>query len=221
MVGCQPTLQLLPGEKMDRIRLVYRYGILVLIFCCISGCRNQIDIGDGGFISDVPCGPPCFWNIIPGQTREEEAIRILVEKNVYQYCEEINNEYEGGSRGLTCKNDIFLHYTRGSDIVNGISINPSNKIIIGDVIEKYGDPDYITVYTGTLISSTTKFTEMRLHYFKINTTLYLPGIKNDLYEINDNTEIEYIGYSGIDSMEQKINQPLQKWHGYGTYNQLH
>src|SRR5690349_12886883 len=37
----------------------------------------SFDIGDGGFLSEKPCGPPCFMGIIPGQTKKDEVIQFL------------------------------------------------------------------------------------------------------------------------------------------------
>ena len=49
----------------------------------LGACRVKVHpvpisaIGEGGFLSQKPCGLPCFWGITPDITTEEEAIGIL------------------------------------------------------------------------------------------------------------------------------------------------
>ena len=61
--------------------------LLLLLFWVfsISACnaKNEFDIGDGGFISDQICSPPCFMSITPGITNKVEAIEILKAKGIW------------------------------------------------------------------------------------------------------------------------------------------
>jgi hypothetical protein len=148
-------------------RCVFKVGITacdirsrnsIIIVCCLllillTACSidNNLNVDDG-FFSGNPCGPPCLLGIIPGVTKEAEALRILKDKD-FQECEAFDKEKQGGIRGVSCRSSIRnsfrpyigINFQLGTDIVNSIGFNPFHKITVEDVISKYGEPDTILV----------------------------------------------------------------------------
>ena len=96
---------------------------VILMCLALSACTCQptpkptIDIGDGGFLSEEPCGPPCFWGIIPGETTEAEVAEILEQRGIYAACETWVSKFEEGSKGIDCGSRVFISIEQGDDLV--------------------------------------------------------------------------------------------------------
>jgi len=135
----------------------FRSGIAVccLLFTSLLACSpttpgsssvpqvayvGELGVRDGGFLSGEPCGPPCFWGIVPGETTEAEAIQILkaVLGGVFEKCTVYNYE----PRGIGCfRPNLGIEFRKGTDIVDGVGFRPSDRITLEDVIAKHGEPD--------------------------------------------------------------------------------
>ncbi len=64
--------------KASMFRIVKKKQLTIFVsIIIISSCiqSSPSDIGDGGFISEKPCEAPCFLNIIPDVTSEEQLER--------------------------------------------------------------------------------------------------------------------------------------------------
>ena len=57
----------------SKVRLLL---ILILTGLCLFGCNLTRRVS---FLSDLVCSPPCWFNITPGVTTQEEALEILYE----------------------------------------------------------------------------------------------------------------------------------------------
>jgi len=204
-----------------------RYGLLCGILLILAqGCTleqrgtTSLTIGDGGFFSQDPCGPPCFWGIVPGSTEEKEVIRILKSRGIWETCESFNNEAESGVRGITCARVLGVHFKRGGTIVAGIGFSPSSEITVHDVLGRFGEPDYILLTDMGLPEYPE--TGMSLYYERITTKIDLPAQDNFVYSVSPFTKIESIGYFDVDEYEAHktcIFPYLLTWHGYGEYEQ--
>src|SRR5437762_11446844 len=105
----------------------YYFAVFALAACTglVSSASGVADINDGGLISGDPCGPPCFWKIIPGVTTEDEVTRIFQARDLLQRCENIRNERETGVRGIVCFNKVNISFRPGTNIVEGVGFEPS------------------------------------------------------------------------------------------------
>jgi hypothetical protein len=92
-----------------------------------------VEIGDGGFLTGIPCGPPCLLGIEPGKTNETEAYDLLRKYDLAQWCMSHNSEAGGGSRGIVCDNFLTVGFRYKSNIVEGVAITP----VINITIEQY------------------------------------------------------------------------------------
>ncbi len=179
------------------------------------------DIKDGGFLSGEPCGPPCFLSIVPGVTRETQAVKILAEKGLYQNCFSYNNEAESGLRGISCS-FVGIAYYRGTDVIGSVSFNPSRNLTVEDVVTKYGNPDAVVVGTmGT--PEEQPHTMMALHYESMHANIGLGEQEGLKFNIASTTPIETIGYSDSGwpspSEYESANKLSSPWSGYGEYHE--
>jgi hypothetical protein len=203
---------------------VTKHGIFILVtimfILLLSSCSSTDDqkakgaenIGDGGFITGQPCGPPCFWGIYPGLTTEAQVLELLQSKGIESKCEQFDRTQEGGRRGITCLDSVLIVFNE--NIVEDIGFSSSEKITVEEVIKHFGEPSHILV----AITSTPEYPEttMMLFFDEIRTSLVLPERRGTRYRVATTTEIVNIGYSD-DTSYQATSSSLPGWDGYGEY----
>lgn len=108
---------------------------------------------DTSLLTDDPCAAPCWQNIIPGVTTEQEARRLLksspfVRKDSLDYA--IADWKTGGNydwfvwqgRSKKYRNALYI---RIEGKVELIMIHPDYALTAGQVVEKFGPPERIYV----------------------------------------------------------------------------
>ncbi len=195
-------------------RFVTCVAILILFTSCKVHSRipeRTVKIGDGGFLSETPCGPPCFWGITPGETTETEVMAILQDRGVIESCESFDKTTEGGFRGIKCGLQMFIMFERESHLVYMVGFSPA-RITVRDVIEKYGEPAGVEVgavgihnYDAQLIMS----------YPDMFALVRLPIQDDYPYSLEPSTPVEDILYSLVYGPEHPVLQ--DEWRGYGKY----
>ena len=179
-------------------------------------------IGDGGLLSKQPCGPPCFFGIVPGQTHYTEAENILVNQGLINYCTVID-EYafaqEEGIGGWWC-DGFAVEFDRATGIVNHIQFALSPPIQLRTIVDRYGSPDAVSVinmggeHTPLLGGEVRYFqyhmvlfsdTEQQSWEYKFAPTMFIDGV---IYE--DET--------GFMERLEGFEPEMWLWHGYGTYS---
>ena len=195
--------------------------MITLFALDLSGCSfidNQNigvveGIGDSGFLTNQPCGPPCLWGIYPGSTTETQVLEVLRDRGIENECERFDRTQEGGRRGITCLDSVLIAFNE--DVVEDIGYSSSEEITVEQVIKHFGEPSHILV----AITSTPEYPEMTMMLFfdEIRTSLVLPEQKGTRYRVETTTEIVNIGYSD-DTSYQATSSSLTGWNGYGEYS---
>jgi len=219
MEECEMLLRARPTIPDGCVR---RMGVYLVVLLSLSACipaipaTPRLDIGDGGFLSGEPCGPPCFWEIVPGQTTEAEVIEILQRRGIYAICETWNSESEGARRGISCGSRLVISFEQGGDVVAGVGFSPSLSITVEDVIAKYGEPELVEV--GGLGVHVVDF-QLTMAYPGILTWVRLP-LQDELpYILEPSTGIRNISYAVDfgDPHYYEDNPHWKEWYGYGEY----
>jgi hypothetical protein len=197
---------------------MWRIGIFLVILLTLSACvpaTPTLDVGDGGFLSGEPCGPPCFWGIVPGQTTETEVIEILREKGAFEVCEAFDREAQGGTRGIICPR-FAVGFKRESNVIDDIVFRPSIAITAEEIITKYGEPELVEV--GGLGVHVIRF-ELTMAYPSLSTWIGFPQQDELPYVLKPTTPVTGIVYDTDfgKSSYYEGNPRWQKWHGYGEY----
>jgi hypothetical protein len=201
---------------------------IVLILVCLTSCSIStvnwpgqqtptILIGDGGLISQIPCGPPCFLGIVPGITSNDEALVKFNSRAAPAKCEEYDYSKRpgGGLRGVSCGFGGFIFGEDG--YVSSIGFTP-NGITLKQVIEKYGSPDSIKVGLITRPEDA-PIMAMILRYDELQAVINLPSQAGAEYTLSEDVPIEYVRY--IEKAEYAIiseNAGGEPWRGYTSYN---
>ena len=207
-----------------------KHVVLLLSFIATVGivsCRTNStspnlsastnDIGDGGLLSGIPCGSPCFLDITPGITTEDQARELLQSKGVNKNCKNFDKVDQGGTRGFVCESFIII-LRNDSDIVTSIGFQPTVPITVRDLIEKIGEPSAILV-TAVGLTDRYPITMSAVLYFDtIHTNVVLEEQVTGEFNVQPTTPIVNIGYSDKESYELNSRYSVN-WSGYGVYSQ--
>ena len=211
-VPVSPKLTVLGGYTRG---IVACFLVLLSLMSCIPAipATPAIDVEDGGFLSEDPCGAPCFWGIVPGETTEAEVTEILQERDVFATCEAFDREDEAGHRGLICGFRVIINFERGGHIVQGIGYNPSSVITVQEAVAKYGEPEGVRMIAGGV----NKEAHLVMVYSSMLTKLRLRP-QEGFYVLEPSTEIENIAYDvGFGALSHDDDPFWEEWHGYGEY----
>ena len=112
----------------------------------LQGCANpaistpseyssERELTDGGFLSHVPCGPPCFYDVTSGKTTKS-GVKAAISSydHVFTNCTDWEAVPAGtGGHEINCdQKRISISYS--GDTVDGSSFSPVN-LTIGQVIQ--------------------------------------------------------------------------------------
>ncbi len=173
------------------------------------------DIGDGGLLSSLPCVAPCVYGIRIGETPLDQVIPVL-EQNGLSECQ---REDSLSWIGITCGYSVVVQVDTATSVVNATGFYPSVPISLGEIIEKYGEPDYIVLQA----EGTTEAPASRMSVFwdSINMTVAMPWINSHMYVLEAITTAEMVTFLDdvqyFDSSELEFGEFYQQWNGYGTY----
>lgn len=176
---------------------------------------EDIDIGDGGLLSGQPCASPCVFGIRIGETQLDQVIPGLENNGISRCWTEPNLSWSLISCG---GNRLNVQVDMDTRLVCAIWFDPSVPISLGDIIEKYGEPNYVTIdqdAPGPI--------NLRFYWNSIRMSVLLPEVSGETYEVEKTTEIEEIYFSNenIYRISDKVSSPYYKpWNGYGMYQPI-
>jgi hypothetical protein len=198
------------------IRKIFILSFLILLMGCTS---SRPKIGDGGFLSLNPCGPPCFYGMTPGITTDKQVQQVITKlSNIFSNCNELNLTSSGGGRALLCDGDITVGYN--GDTVDGITFSPYTTVSIQQVIDYYGPPDFVDVLVVSLPDKPFR-SKMTLLFDRPQALLGLSDQSGTQFVINANSKITIISYStenGYQVYRNRILSQGKPWIGFGTYD---
>jgi len=103
--------------------------------------------GDSGFLSGEPCGPPCFYGIVPGTTTKSEVIQILNDMELLDRCSVIDNDQftiDEEIGGWDC-NGTRIYYRKNTEIVFSITYDLPEPVLLSDIIAVHGEPGFVNL----------------------------------------------------------------------------
>lgn len=181
----------------------------------------EIDILDGGILSNEPCPAPCFYHITPGLTNHLDAKEKLYKLDQNGVCKETRYYDENSGKwtvGWVCSN-ISLTYNEATGLVNWIRFEPTVPITLQEIIVVHGSPDEIAVVQDGSYESPT--TTSDIFYFTKNVFLpILTPIDGEEYIISPSTLISAVIYMDDNEMEyttKVFSKDIVQWEGFKTY----
>jgi hypothetical protein len=173
---------------------------------------EDIDIGDGGLLSGQPCPSPCAFGVQIGGTQLDQVIPVLEANGISRCWTEPNLSWSLVSCGANRLNVQVDMHTR---LVNAIWFHPSVSISLGDIIEKYAEPDHVTLdqeVPGSI--------HPRLYWSSLRMAVLLPQIPGNMYAVEKDTRVEVIDFTNealYRISENESNPYYRPWNGYGIY----
>jgi hypothetical protein len=206
---------------MKKKRISY---FIVFIALMMGACNTApaqgplINIGDGGFLSEKPCGPPCFMGIIPGESSETDVINILKDLNIYSQCELYTDQSDKNHNSYACQDFAIVNIGRSSNLVTSLGYQPDDTIRVKEAITKFGPPNHIMVVNA----SPSGLAEVRiiLYYDTPPMRISLPDQSGFSYNLSPDITIENIAYlakSDYDQLIQSLSKSFLTWKGYSEY----
>ena len=114
---------------------------------------------------------------------------------------------------------VYVETSKNTDIATAMAFVPTVSIPLDEVIEYYGDPDYVWFTTDSTTEATT--TGMMLYWDSVNMFVELPQMEDKSYPVHRKTDIErIIFYDDQDVIAvagQLISEEKTVWTGYGNY----
>jgi len=204
LVSCTAIKTVIPTQEIDLENMDPATAIAYL--------AEDIDIGDGGLLSGQPCASPCAFGIHVGETQLDQVVPVLGSNGISRCWTEPNISWSliscGGSRFNV---QVDMH----TSLVNAIWFDPSVPISLGDIIEKYGEPNYVTVD-----QQAPETIRLRFYWNSIRMLVMLPEHSGETYNVEKTTEVEGIDFSdeNLYRTSDKETEPYYKpWSGYGMY----
>jgi hypothetical protein len=194
-------------------------GMIGVAFLSSYKPQTQTDVPEG-ILSGLPCAPPCWQGLTPGDIIEPKELAAFLEE-----FPSISN-YKIGEFGVSwvwqweqAKNAYPNSIGLDEQVITRISLTINKKLTIDQVLSKYSPPYAIDVALAGLPEKS--YVKLRLIYPLQGMTLvvYLPQ-KNP--QLRPETEIKEVVYvAPFDSYQdwkdaQTDVIPFFEWPGYGS-----
>ncbi|MGJ3237793.1 MAG: hypothetical protein ACFE0Q_03715 [Anaerolineae bacterium] len=200
--------------------LLWLMMVIVLMACTPSpNLRDETFLDDTSLISGDPCEAPCWQNMIPGETLwgvAQETLTTLegyveVDNQVIRRTGEAWIEF-AFQDGLKC----CRIYSADGETLTSILLLLSPQMQVADVIERFGEPRYMTAQAETsdqaYVALLYPDTPMLIYAFAENITDS---------EINGDNDVIGLVYMSTQEMETLLQmQNLYDWNGYGVLGDM-
>jgi len=200
-----------------RYKLIILFVLLVLVAACapIPELRNESLLRDTSLVSGEPCEAPCWQSIVPGETLWGQALDVVA----------ANAEYTGQDQTRSRETDeVVLSfgyldgpqccrlYTRDGEVVASILLLLSPDMQLGQIIERYGEPQYIQ---GENLTDDQTF--VSLVYRDVPMIVYAFGAGIETGQLSAESEIIGAVLMAADEMQMLMESTdLYEWSGYGA-----
>jgi len=176
---------------------------------------EMADIGDGGLLSGLPCAAPCVYGVQIGETLLDQVIPVLKQNGLT----ECQSEESASWIDITCGYRVVVQVDKATSIVNATGFYPSVPIPLEQIIEKYGEPDFVSLQSEGPEDAPTS--RMSLFWDERKMMVEMPQIHSHTYELEETTTAEMVLFLDeaqyIDSSEISFGEYYKQWNGYGTY----
>lgn len=175
---------------------------------------NENLLHETGLVDGEPCDAPCWRGITPGETSWAAAEEILRADTTIA---DLNFQEDGDAKGATFSQvdgDACCQIiTQTGEFVEFMQLQFAPGVILGDVIEKYGEPNLID---GDQYSSDQYMVILFYEDVPMLIYVYLPDAETALSEESDVIGVIYLT---TDLIEQFVAaSPLAEWEGYESFD---
>ncbi|HLO18302.1 MAG TPA: hypothetical protein VK206_25950 [Anaerolineales bacterium] len=173
-----------------------------------------VNIGDGGVLSGVPCSAPCVFGIRVGETPFDQVLPTL-EKNGIASSKCFQEPSVSWYLFACGAGRLNVQVETQTNIVSAVWLLPNDPISFGEMIEKYGEPNYVT-----LDQEGVDTIHPRFYWNSLRMSVVLPEIPSNTYDVVKTTAVEIISFSDENLyriFEKAATSYSKPWKGYGIY----
>jgi hypothetical protein len=151
---------------------------------------ERADIGDGGLLSGLPCAAPCVYGIRIGETSLDQVSPML-EQNGLSECQ---TEDSASWVGIICGYSVVVQVDKATSLVNATGFYPSVTVSLAEIIQKYGEPDFVSLRAEESPEGPTS--RMSLVWDELKMTVEVPQIDSHIYALAGTTTAEMVIFFG-------------------------
>ena len=108
---------------------------------------NEDMLSDTSLLTGDPCAPPCWNDIVPGETRYRDAKLIIESDSRFKMGEEPEAEEGSLARSFTFgegdKPQCCQIISRDGETVSSFLLQTAPRMSFGSVFDEFGEPDYV------------------------------------------------------------------------------
>jgi hypothetical protein len=126
--------------------------LLSITAVTLTGCtpppplKSDKYLKDKSLISSEPCGPPCWQGITVGQTTFSDAVAKIKANPLFSSVQVQENQGSPAQAAFsTALGEPCCQITANDKgVLNALLVKLSPDVTAGQMIEKYGNPEYVT-----------------------------------------------------------------------------
>lgn len=218
------------------IVLIIATIIISLFFFETSQTQNKMDLTtldpvlhDQSWLTDIPCGAPCWYGLEPGKTSREDAVATV---SKLSFIDSSKLQENSVLTTFPCKHQaehVCVKMSFNNGFLEFLWILPSYPITLEQAVEKLGNPDGYSAYptdpgaTGYRLDVIWKEKQLVLEYTEYKDDI--PFWEQSLYEqirnnngkIPKNIFISDVLYTLPYHIENKMDHNMtnyKKWEGF-------
>jgi len=165
------------------------------------------------FILDEICIAPCLFGIIPGETHisiVNETLNKYLGLDNYPLCSSV--QLDGTIQcSLPKLGTIYISSSTDTGIVNSMGYMLAAPKYLSQVIEHYGEPDFVRAVT---VPDEREMSVVELYYNQIQTIVDLQEVS----DVSEDTKVNiFLFFDEVSYLEAKPLSYQYPWRGYGVY----
>jgi hypothetical protein len=208
------------GRSMNYRLLLAGLGLVLLVAACAPEPQllNENYLNDTSFVTGEPCGPPCWRDIVPGETSWQDARTIIEDdptldnwqQRADEDSERIGAAWEQADGDLCCQ----MFSTENGETVELILLQTAPQETLQTVIDEHGEPSYLIGETVTEDQGIVTL------FYPDNPMIIYVFVAGETGSISADSPVIGFAYLTENLMQELIEtSELHAWEGFGTYSE--
>jgi hypothetical protein len=203
----------------------YLLPLCVVVWLLASACsptpqlRNDAYLNDSSLVSGDPCEAPCWQSLVAGESAWGLAQDLIANNADYTVITNSRDRSTGEAwiefayqNGPVC----CRVYSRTQETLSSVYLLLSPQIRLQEVVERYGEPQFITAQEETPDQS-----YIVLVYRDLSFVVYVFADNLSTGVINEDSQVIGVAYHARSEMEMLLqSQTFFSWIGYGTLAEI-
>jgi len=203
----------------------YMLPLFIVVWLVVSGCspspqlRNDAYLNDSSLVSGDPCEAPCWQSLIAGESAWGLAQDLIANNADYTAITNSRDRNTGEAwiefayqNGPVC----CRVYSRTQETLSSVYLLLSPQNTVKEVVERYGEPQFITAQEETPDQS-----YLALVYRDLSFVLYVFADNLSEAQITEDSQVIGVAYHAQSEMEILLqSQTVFSWNGYGMLGDI-